>query len=182
MTKENSVSCMQSFKRAVSLFDSGLINSIPAGTVEGLCQLHTEIFGGMDEEAGIYRTTPVYSEYIRHTNPLFLPKIMPIIDEMPHKTIEEMIAKFVEVMVAYPFKVGSGIVARMWLDLMLKESMHKVVAWSIIPKETLWDSLLNGEIDNMKLRVLLMPALTSKVFDRDIFISNLEQSYTFEFF
>ena len=50
------------------------------------------------------------------------------INEMPQNT-------YVEMNVAHPFREGNGRSTRIWLDIILKKELNKVIDWSKINKE-----------------------------------------------
>ena len=54
---------------------------------------------------------------------------------MPQSSFDEIIEKYVEMNIAHPFREGNGRATRIWLDLILKKEIGKVVDWSKVDKE-----------------------------------------------
>ncbi len=49
---------------------------------------------------------------------------------MPQGTFEEIIEKYVEMNIAHPFREGNGRATRIWLDLILKKEIKRVIGWN----------------------------------------------------
>lgn len=116
----------------------------------------------------------------RFANCMFLDAILPIIDKMPERTFEDIVAKYVEMNIAHPFMEGNGRATRIWLDMMLKRSLDMVVDWQKVDKELYLQAMERSPINDLELRVLLQPALTDRVDDREIIFKGIEQSYYYE--
>ena len=115
----------QSLKQAHALFESGDIDRIEVGTVAGLCEIHRYLFGGLYDFAGKIRTLNIAKGGFRFANCLYLGAILPVIEQMPETTFEEIIAKYVEMNIAHPFMEGNGRATRIWLDMMLKKRLRQ---------------------------------------------------------
>ena len=111
---------------------------------------------------------------------MFLHVILPVIEQMPENTFEEIIAKYVEMNIAHPFMEGNGRATRIWLDLILKKRLNKVVDWQIIDKTAYLQAMERSPINDLELRFLLQPALTNKVNDREVIFKGIAQSYYYE--
>lgn len=48
---------------------------------------------------------------------------------MPESSFEEIVVKYVEMNVAHHFIEGDGRTMRIWLDMLFKEILKKVVNW-----------------------------------------------------
>lgn len=125
----------QSLEKAKALFETGDINTVEVGTVEGLRQIHKYLFDGLCSFAGQIRTMNIAKGGFRFANAMFLDAILPVIEKMPETTFEEIIAKYVEMNIAHPFMEGNGRSTRIWLDMILKRSLGKVVDWRMVDKD-----------------------------------------------
>ena len=170
----------QSLQKAQFLFESGDIDKIEVGTIKGLCQIHRSLFEGLYDFAGKIRNLNIAKGGFRFANSLYLEVILPVIEKMPESTFEEIIAKYVEMNIAHPFMEGNGRATRIWLDLILKKNLGKVVDWQTIDKDLYLQAMERSPINDLELRVLLQPALTDKVNDRTVIFKGIEQSYYYE--
>lgn len=170
----------QSLQKAQKLFESGDIDKIEVGTVKGLCQIHKYLFDGLYDFAGKIRTLNIAKGGFRFANSLYLEAILPVIETMPQNTFEEIVAKYVEMNIAHPFMEGNGRATRIWLGMILKKNLGKVVDWQTIDKDLYLQAMERSPINDLELRVLLQPALTDKVNDREVIFKGIEQSYYYE--
>ncbi|MCD8202347.1 MAG: Fic/DOC family protein [Prevotella sp.] len=170
----------QSLLKAKSLYVSGDINKIEVGTTSGLCLIHKYLFDGLYDFAGKTRTLNIAKGGFRFANCLYLDAILPIIEKMPEHTFEAIIAKYVEMNVAHPFMEGNGRATRIWLDMILKKNIGKVIDWQTVDKDLYLQAMERSPINDLELRVLLQPALTDKVNDRGMIFKGIEQSYYYE--
>lgn len=170
----------QSLKQAHTLFESGDINNIEVGTVSGLCEIHRYLFGGLYDFAGKVRTLNIAKGGFRFANCLYLSAILPVIEQMPETTFEEIIAKYVEMNIAHPFMEGNGRATRIWLDMMLKKRLQRVVDWRKVDKDLYLQAMERSPINDLELRALLQPALTDRTGDREVIFKGIEQSYYYE--
>ena len=170
----------QSLQNAYRLFESGTIEQIEVGTIKGLCEIHRYLFEGLYDFAGKIRQLNISKGGFRFANAMFLHAILPVIDQMPENTFEEVVAKYVEMNIAHPFMEGNGRATRIWLDLILKKRLGKVVNWQLIDKAPYLQAMERSPINDLELRFLLQPALTDKVNDRKVIFKGIEQSYYYE--
>ena len=170
----------QSLQKAYKLFESGAIDQIEVGTTQGLCEIHRYLFEGLYDFAGKIRHQNISKGGFRFANAMFLHAILPVIDQMPENTFEEIVAKYVEINIAHPFMEGNGRSTRIWLDMILKKRLAKVIDWRLIEKEAYLQAMERSPINDLELRFLLQPALTDKVNDRDVIFKGIEQSYYYE--
>ena len=170
----------QSLQKAYALFETGDIDKVEIGTTRGLCQIHKYLFDGLYDFAGKIRTVNIAKGGFCFANSMYLDAILPVIDKMSENTFEEIISKYVEMNIAHPFMEGNGRSTRIWLDLMLKKNLKKVVDWQIVDKDLYLQAMERSPINDLELHFLLKPALTDKVDDREVIMKGLEQSYYYE--
>lgn len=170
----------QSLDKALSLFTTGDINRIEVGTTAGLQAIHAYIFGGLYDFAGKIRTVNISKGGFRFANSLYLKEVLAAIEKMPETTFEEIIAKYVEMNIAHPFMEGNGRATRIWLDMILKKNLGKVIDWHKIDKDLYLQAMERSPINDLELRFLLTGALTEDVDNRDIIFKGIEQSYYYE--
>ncbi len=167
-------------EQAHALFLSGEIDRIEVGTVAGLCAIHRALFGGLYDFAGQVRTLNIAKGNFRFANALYLNEALAAIERMPEATYEQIIAKYVEMNVAHPFMEGNGRATRIWLDMILKKRLDRVVDWKQVDKDKYLQAMERSPINDLELRMLLQPALTDRVNDREIIFKGITQSYYYE--
>lgn len=170
----------QSLEQAHALFESGEIDRIEVGTVAGLCAIHRALFGGLYDFAGQVRTLNIAKGNFRFANALYLNEALAAIERMPEATYEQIIAKYVEMNIAHPFMEGNGRATRIWLDMILKKRLGRVVDWRQVDKERYLQAMERSPINDLELRMLLQPALTDRTDDREVIFKGIEQSYYYE--
>ena len=169
-----------SLENAYRLSESNDISKIEVGTTKGLREIHRYLFDGLYDFAGEIRKLNISKGGFRFANALYLTEILVKIEQMPENSFEEIIAKYVEMNIAHPFMEGNGRATRIWLDLILKKNLGKVVDWQTIDKDLYLQAMERSPINDLELRVLLQPALTDKVNDRTVIFKGIEQSYYYE--
>ena len=169
-----------SIEKAYLLFDSKEIDNFEVVTLKGLQQIHKFLFDGLYDFAGEIRTLNISKGNFRFANSLYLKEILDKIETMNESSFEEIIAKYVEMNIAHPFMEGNGRTMRIWLDMMLKKNLKKVVNWQFIDKELYLQSMERSPINDLELRFLLSANLTDKVNDREVIFKGIEQSYYYE--
>lgn len=170
----------QSRKKAYTLFESGLLNSLEPGSMKCLQQIHAYLFGGLYEFAGQIRTKNISKGGFTFANCLHFSTIIPTIERMPETTIDEIANKYVEMNVVHPFMEGNGRSTRIWLDLMLRRSLKLCVDWSQIDKNEYLTAMRDSIIDSTHIKALLKGALTDKINDREMFMKGIDYSYYYE--
>ena len=170
----------KSKSKAYALFDSSLFDTIEVGTVKGLQQIHSYLFGGLHDFAGQIRTVNIAKGGFQFAMARFLPETLNNIENMPENTFEEIASKYVEMNVAHPFRDGNGRSTRIWLDLILKKNLKKCVDWSKISKKDYLDAMKNSVASSTQIKNLLSLALTDKINDREMFMKGVDYSYYYE--
>jgi probable adenosine monophosphate-protein transferase HI_0977 len=170
----------KSLQKAFQLFESGDIERMEIGTTKGLQQIHKYIFGGLYDFAGKIRDKNISKGGFRFANALYLNEILPKIEQMPENTFEEIIAKYVEMNIAHPFMEGNGRTMRIWLDLILKKRLNKVINWQFVDKTLYLQAMERSPINDLEIRFLLKENLTSETENREIIFKGIEQSYYYE--
>ena len=170
----------QSKKKAYQLFESGILKAVDPSTIKCLQQIHAYLFGGLYDFAGQIRTKNISKGGFTFANCMRFPATLQTIERMPETTFNEIMDKYVEMNVAHPFMEGNGRSTRIWLDLMLKRSLKRCVDWSQIDKNDYLAAMRESVTDNTHIKALVLPALTTKSGDREIFMKGIDYSYHYE--
>ena len=169
----------QSRKKAYALFESQLIDSIPEGTVKGLQQIHSYLFGGLYDFAGQIRTKNISKGGFTFCLAQYLHEQLKIIENMPESSIDEVFDKYVEMNVAHPFMEGNGRSTRIWLDMMLKANHKCCIDWSKISKNDYLEAMTLSVADATRIKQLLQGALTDDI-NSEMFMKGIDYSYYYE--
>lgn len=169
----------KSLENAKRLFASNDINSIEIGTVKGLKQIHKYLFDGLYDFAGQIRKKNISKGNFRFANTLYLEDILKKIETMKENTLDDIINKYVEMNIAHPFLEGSGRTLRIWLDLILKKRLNKIVNWQNIDKKLYLQAMERSPINTLEIKTLIENNLTDD-FSLDTFFKGVETSYYYE--
>ncbi len=167
-------------RKAIELFENGLLDNMQAGTFETLSKIHKYLFDEIYNFAGQIRDVNIAKGNFRFAPLMYLKTALENIDKMPQSTFDEIIAKYVEMNVAHPFREGNGRSTRIWLDLILKAELNKVVDWSKVDKEDYLLAMERSPIKDVEIKMLLKSALTDKTNDRDVYMKGIDASYNYE--
>ena len=170
----------QSKKKAYTLIESGLLDSMKPGTVECLQQIHAYLFGGLYVFAGKIRTKTIWKNGTLFCRAEYLKQNLKMIEQMPESTFEEIVDKYVEMNVAHPFMEGNGRSTRIWLDLIFKARLKLCVDWSKIDKKAYLGAMKQRTTDARPIKSLLQGAMTDRIDDREIFMKGIDYSYYYE--
>lgn len=166
--------------KALKLFKKGLLNDLEAGTFDSLAKIHKYLFDEIYDFAGEIRNVNIAKGNFRFAPVIYLETALKNIDKMPQSTFDEIIEKYVEMNVAHPFREGNGRSTRIWLDLILKKQLGKVVDWSSVDKEDYLLAMERSPIKDIEIKVLLKQALTDKINNREIYMKGIDASYYYE--
>ena len=170
----------QSKKKAYTLIESGLLDSMKPGTVKALQQIHAYLFGGLYDFAGKIRTKTISKGNTLFCLAEYLHQNLKAIEQMPETTFDEIVDKYVEMNMAHPFMEGNGRSTRIWLDLIFKNQLKMCVDWSKIGKKDYLDAMIASHMDSTQIRELLRGAMTDRIDDREIFMKGIDYSYYYE--
>lgn len=166
--------------KALELFDTNKINEFEVGTTKGLCDIHKFLFNEIYSFAGEIREVNLAKGNFRFAASMYLKDVLFKIDSMPEDTFENIIKKYVEMNIAHPFREGNGRSTRIWLDMILKNRIGKVIDWSKIDKEEYLLAMERSPIKDTEITILLKDALTDKISDREIYMKGIDTSYKYE--
>ena len=170
----------RSLEKAYRLFETDDISKIEVGTTKGLKDIHFYLFSELYDFAGQIRSKNISKCGFRFANTLYLSEILVKIEQMPENNFEEIIAKYVEMNIAHPFMEGNGRTMRIWLDMLLKTKLKKLVNWQFVDKSLYLQSMERSPINDLELRTLLFANLTDEINNREVIFKGIEQSYYYE--
>jgi len=167
-------------QKAKALFDSGDIEKVQIGTFTGLQFVHHYLFGDIYAFAGKLREVNISKGDFRFAPVMYLEASLEHIDAMPQGSFDEIVEKYVEMNIAHPFREGNGRATRIWLDLILKTELKKVIDWNKIDKDDYLSAMQRSVVKDIEIKALLKDALTTQIDDRALFMSNIDVSYYYE--
>ena len=167
-------------RKAIWLFESGTLDTLPVGTFAALKAIHKCLFEDIYDFAGKMRTANLAKGNFRFAPLMYLEAALNNIDKMPQSTFDEIIEKYVEMNIAHPFREGNGRSTRIWLDLMLKNGIGQVADWSHVDKEDYLLAMERSPIKDTEIKALLKAALTGDVDSREIYMKGIDHSYYYE--
>lgn len=166
--------------KALELFDSNKIEEFEIGTFKGLSSIHNFLFSDVYPFAGKIRKENIAKGNFRFASCIYLEDVLNKIDNMPQDTFENIIKKYIEMNIAHPFREGNGRITRIWLDMILKKELNKVIDWSKVNKEDYLLAMERSPVKDLEIKMLLQGALTYKVNDRQVFMKGIDISYQYE--
>lgn len=167
-------------KKALELFESGYLDKLEPGTYESLAQIHKFLFDEIYEFAREIRNVNISKGNFRFAPLIYLDAALKSIDKMPQSTFDEIIEKYVEMNIAHPFREGNGRSMRIWLDLMLKRGIKKVIDWAKVDKDDYLLAMERSPVRDIEIKYILKSALTDKINDREIYMKGVDASYYYE--
>ena len=166
--------------RARELFETRLLDSFETGTFAGLRAIHRHLFQDVYDFAGQMRTVNIAKGNFRFAPVMYLSAALEAIDDMPQRTFDEIIEKYVEMNVAHPFREGNGRSTRIWLDVILKKELGRVIDWSRVDKEDYLFAMERSPVRDTEIKALLKSALTDAIDDRQVYMKGIDASYRYE--
>lgn len=167
-------------KKAVELFENGMLEKLEAGKFQTLCEIHKYLFDDIYDFAGKIRTVNISKGNFRFAPLMYLEAAIENVDKMPQNTFDEIVEKYVEMNIVHPFREGNGRSMRIWLDMMLKKQIGQVVDWSKIEKEDYLMAMERSPIKDIEIKYILNAALTDQINDREIYMKGIDHSYYYE--
>lgn len=167
-------------KKALVMFETGLLDTFEVGTYKALSEIHKCLFGEIYEFAGKVRDVNIAKGSFRFVPVMYLDAALDNITKMPQSTFDEIIDKYVEMNVAHPFREGNGRSMRIWLDTIFKKELKQVVDWSKVDKEDYLLAMERSPVKDVEIKVLLKAALTDQIHDREVYIKGIDASYHYE--
>ena len=166
--------------KAKNLFESGFFDTLKAGSFESLSIIHFELFGDIYDFARKIRNVNISKGNFRFASITYLEEAIKQIETMNQSTFDEIIEKYVEMNVAHPFREGNGRSMRIWLDLMLKSEIKKVVDWNSIQRDDYLMAIERSPIKDIEIKLLLKNALSDEINNPDVFMKGIDASYYYE--
>ena len=167
-------------KKAVLLFEKGILDSLSSGKFFTLQAIHRYLFEDIYDFAGEIRKVNMAKGNFRYAPLMYLDAALENIDKMPQSDFDEIIEKYVEMNIAHPFREGNGRSARIWLDHMLKQEIGKVIDWSKVDKEDYLLAMERSPVKDIEIKYLLKNALTDEVDSREVYMKGIDHSYYYE--
>lgn len=164
----------------MELFETGLFNKLKPGKFSSLQTIHKYLFDEIYDFAGHVRTVNLAKGNFRFAPVMYLQAALENIDKMPQSTFDEIVEKYVEMNIAHPFREGNGRSTRIWLDLIFRAELHKVVDWSHIDKEDYLLAMERSPIRDIEIKHLLKNALTDDIDNREVYMKGIDHSYYYE--
>ena len=167
-------------KKALELFESGMLDTLEAGKFSALKTIHKYLFDEIYDFAGEIRNVNIAKGNFRFAPLMYLEAALENIDRMPQSNFDEIVEKYVEMNIAHPFREGNGRSMRIWLDLIFKTELKKVVDWSKVDKEDYLLAMERSPIRDIEIKHILKSALTDEVNSREMYMKGIDYSYYYE--
>ena len=167
-------------KKAIELFENGILDKLEAGKFASLKAIHKYLFEDIYKFAGELRTVNISKGNFRFAPLMYLEAALENIDKMQQSTFDEIIEKYVEMNIAHPFREGNGRSTRIWLDCILKKEIGTVVDWSQVDKEGYLLAMERSPIKDIEIKHILKNALTDDINSREVYMKGIDHSYYYE--
>ena len=167
-------------EKAMLLWESGILDTLPAGTFDTLSRIHRFLFEEIYDFAGEIRRVNLAKGNFRFAPVMYLGAALDSISAMPQNSFDQIIEKYVEMNIAHPFREGNGRATRIWLDLILKKELCRVIDWSTVDKTEYLLAIERSPIRDLEIKYLLKNALTDRIDDRLVYMKGIDASYRYE--
>ena len=167
-------------KKAVELYDNGLLDGLEAGKFSALAFIHNYLFEEIYDFAGVVRDVNIAKGGFRFAPVMYLDTALENVSNMKQSTFDEIIEKYVEMNICHPFREGNGRATRIWLDIILKKELGMVIDWSKVDKEDYLLAMERSPIKDIEIKHILKNALTDKINDRELYMKGIDNSYHYE--
>jgi cell filamentation protein len=167
-------------QKAKQFFDSGDISKVEVGTFKGLSYIHHYLFKDIYPFAGKIRDVNISKGNFRFASAMYLKQALKEIDKMVQSSFDEIVEKYVEMNIAHPFREGNGRSMRIWVDLIFKKELKKVVDWSKIDKNDYLMAMERSVVKDLEIKELLKNSLTENIDNRELFMKGIDVSYFYE--
>lgn len=167
-------------KKAIELFDKNVFDKLNPGSCEALFTIHKFLFEDIYDFAGELRDVNISKGNFRFAPVMYLKVSLENIEKMPQGSFDEIVEKYVEMNIAHPFREGNGRSMRIWLDLMLKKEIGKVIDWSMVDKEDYFMAMERSTVKDIEIKHILREALIDEINDREIYMKGIDHSYYYE--
>ena len=167
-------------EKAVLLWESGILDTLPAGPFDTLSRIHRFLFDDIYDFAGEIRRVNLAKGNFRFAPVMYLGAALDSISAMPQSTFDQIIEKYVEMNIAHPFREGNGRATRIWLDLILKKELCRVIDWSTVDKTEYLLAMERSPIRDLEIKYLLKNALTDRIDGRLVYMKGIDASYRYE--
>lgn len=167
-------------QKAKKLLESGVLDALEVGTFAALVQIHKYLFEDIYDFAGKMRDVNISKGNFRFAPVSYLEVSVKNIEQMPQNSSDEIIEKYVEMNIAHPFREANGRATRIWLDMIFKKEIKRVVDWSCVDKNNYLLAMERSPIKDIEIKYLLQNNLTDKIDDSVIYLKGIDASYYYE--
>ena len=167
-------------RKALAMFETGFLDTLEAGSVRSLLDIHHELYADIYDFAGKIRDVNIAKGNFRFAPVMYLHAALENIEKMPQNTFDQIVEKYVEMNIAHLFREGNGRATRIWLDLILKKELGQVIDWSKVDKEDYLLAMERSPIRDIEIKYILRNALTDQIHDREMFMKGIDHSYYYE--
>ena len=166
--------------KAKELLETGYLDNLEPGTFKTLSKIHKYLFDEIYYFAGEIRKENIAKGNFRFAPLSYIIPALENVEKILQSTYDEIIEKYVEMNIVHPFREGNGRSTRIWLDLILKKELNRVIDWSLVDKDDYLLAMERSQIRDIEIKHVLRQALTDKTDDREIYMKGIDHSYYYE--